>query len=59
MELNSSTPVYDHIVFRVVADKKQDISEELKLLGIDRETLFPSLHEAATSVMNDVTQFWE
>ena len=52
--LNPSTPMYEHSVFKVPADRKQQIADQLQLLGIDREALFPGLDEAANSVMKYV-----
>ena len=52
LKANAEIPVYGHLIFKVPKNKKQDILEELELLSITRETLFPSLEEAARSVMS-------
>ena len=56
VELNPNIPIYDHFVFRVCAREKKNIADELQLLCVNRETLLPSLGEAAESVMNDVIE---
>ena len=56
VELNPNIPIYDHFVFRVCAREKKNIADELHLLRVNRETLFPSLGEAAESVMKDVIE---
>ena len=43
-------PVYDHDKWKVPGESKEDIMEELRLLNITRESLFPGLDEAATAV---------
>ncbi len=47
---NSGVPVYDHYTLEVPDRKKRCISDELCLLNITRETLFPSIDEAAKAV---------
>ena len=44
-------PIYDEYELRVPKDSKKDMLEELSLLGITRETLFPGLDESARAVM--------
>ena len=47
---NSAIPVYGHFTLRVPVAKKQPILDELRLLNITRETLYPGLDEAAAAV---------
>ena len=47
---NSGIPIYDHSIFEVPSENKQHILDELRLLNITRETLFPGLDEAAKAV---------
>ncbi|MCE2435665.1 MAG: FRG domain-containing protein [Candidatus Latescibacteria bacterium] len=47
---NADIPVYDYYTLKVPYKSKQDIIEELRLLNITRESLFPGLDEAAKAV---------
>ena len=47
---NPAIPVYDHDMLKVPGESKENILEELTLLNITRESLFPGLDEAATAV---------
>ena len=47
---NSGVPVYGHFVLRVPHVRKKHIFDELRLLNIMRETLFPGLEEAARAI---------
>lgn len=47
---NADIPVYDYYTLKVPYTSKQDIMEELRLLNITRESLFPGLDEAAEAV---------
>ena len=47
---NSTIPIYGHFTLRVPMAKKQPILDELRLLNIIRETLYPGLDEAAAAV---------
>ena len=47
---NYGIPIYDHAIFEVPSENKQHILDELRLLNITRETLFPGLDEAAKAV---------
>ena len=47
---NADIPVYDYYTRKVPGGSKQDIIEELRLLNITRESLFPGLDEAAKAV---------
>lgn len=48
---NSDTPVYDHYMLTIPHTDKKSILDELQLLGIARENLFPGLDEAARSII--------
>lgn len=48
---NPNTPIYEYGVRIVPSEKKEDLIEELRLLNFTRETLFPSLDEAARAVI--------
>ena len=61
---NPRIPVYDHHVFRVPTDvqpdgkiktKKQTMLDDLQLLNISRETLYPGLQESASAVIEQYT----
>ena len=47
---NPMIPVYDHSTLEVPNENKQQILNELRLLNISRETLYPGLNEAANAV---------
>ncbi len=47
---NERIPTYDHYVLEVPAAAKRCIREELNLMGVTREALFPSLDEAARAI---------
>ena len=47
---NPMIPVYDHSTLEVPSENKQQILNELRLLNISRETLYPGLDEAAKAV---------
>ena len=52
LEWNPSIPVYDHYTLKVPApDAKQAILEDLRLLHVTRESLYPGLDEATKAVM--------
>lgn len=51
LQLNADIPVYDHYTLTVSGgSEKDDIMEDLRLLNITREALFPGLDEAAKAV---------
>ena len=61
---NPRIPVYDHHVFRVPTDvqpdgmiktQKQTMLDDLQLLNITRETLYPGLQESASAVIEQYT----
>ena len=47
---NPGIPIYGHSMLEVPEGNKQHILDELRLLNITRETLFPGLDEAATAI---------
>ena len=47
---NADIPVYDYYTLKVPCGSKQDIMNDLSLLNITRESLFPGLDEAANAV---------
>ena len=47
---NSGIPIYGHSTLEVPNENKQHILDELRLLNITRETLFPGLDEAAKAL---------
>ena len=52
LQWNPGIPVYDHYTLRVPSpDTKQAILEDLRLLHVTRESLYPGLDEAAKAVM--------
>lgn len=51
MKWNAEIPVYDHYTLTVSGGKKEYIMDELRLLNITHESLFPGLDEAAKAVM--------
>ena len=48
---NEHIPVYAHYRLTIPYDVKQKIIEELEMLGVSRETLFPGLDEGAAATM--------
>ena len=50
LKQNKGIPIYDHYTLKVPDIKKRYIFNELRLLNITRETLFPSLDEDAKAV---------
>lgn len=49
---NDRIPVYEHFVLTVPAKFKQEIMAELRILNMTRDTLFPSLDEAASAIVH-------
>ena len=47
---NKDIPIYSHYVLRVPHDQKVTLLENLRLLNVTRETLFPSIDEAASAI---------
>ena len=50
LRCNPGIPVYDHYTLTVSRESKQHIMDELRLLNITRESLFPGLDEAANAI---------
>ena len=50
LEWNAGIPTYGYFVIKVTGENKVRISEELQLLNVTRESLYPGLDEAAKSV---------
>ena len=50
LKWNDRTPVYGHRQLKVAAEHKSSIKDELRLMNVTRETLFPELDAAATAV---------
>ena len=50
LEWNQRIPTYDHYTLEIAANAKTTILEELRLLNITREALFPGLDEAANAI---------
>lgn len=48
---NANIPLYHHYKLTVPAECKENILDELELLNVKREVLFPSLDEAAEAVV--------
>ena len=55
--MNKHIPMYAHYRLRVSFERKKKILDELDLLGISRETLFPSLDESASATMRHYRQW--
>ena len=51
LELNKNTPVYHHYKLTVPAEAKKNILEDLELLNVKREVLFPGLDEATAAIV--------
>ena len=47
---NAGIPHYHHYTVKVPHENKQSILEELRLMNITRETLYPGLEEAASAI---------
>ena len=54
LKCNPGIPVYDHYMLKVANKCKEDLMDELSLLNITRESLFPGLDEAAKAVNNAI-----
>ena len=52
LKQNIGIPVYDYYTLKVPDTKKRCILDDLRLLNITRETLFPGIDEAAKAVRN-------
>ena len=52
LEWNAGIPTFGHFAFKVKGESKGRISEELQLLNVTGESLYPGLEEAAKSVID-------
>ena len=50
LQWNSGIPIYHHFTIEVPKASKQHIINELRLLNVTRETLFPGLDESAKAI---------
>ena len=50
LKKNSGIPIYSHFTIEVPKESKQDILNELQMLNVTRETLFPGLDESAAAI---------
>ena len=50
LKWNPGIPIYDHYILNVPKAKKRGILDELRMINITRETLFPGLDESAKAV---------
>lgn len=50
LKWNKNIPIYLHYVLSVSCDKKDALIEDLRLLNVTRETLFPSIDETARAI---------
>ena len=50
LQWNSGIPIYHHFMIEVPKASKQHIINELRLLNVTRETLFPGLDESAKAI---------
>ena len=49
---NSGIPIYHQFMIEVPKERKQHIIDELRLLNVTRETLYPGLDESANAITN-------
>ena len=52
LQWNSGIPIYHHFMIEVPKESKQHIIDELRLLNVTRETLYPGLDESANVITN-------
>ena len=52
LQWNSGIPIYHHFMIEVPKESKQHIIDELRLLNVTRETLYPGLDESANAITN-------
>ena len=50
LQWNSKIPIYHHLMIEVPKESKNHIIDELRLLNITRETLYPGLDESAKAI---------
>ena len=53
LKKNSGIPIYSHCTIEVPNESKQDILDELRMLNVTRETLFPGLDTSAEAITNN------
>ena len=53
LRCNPDIPIYAHYELTVPSCRKQEIIEELRLLGITKETLFPGLDTSAVAIREE------
>ena len=51
LRINRETPVYAHFFLKVPSNQKQAILDDLQLLNMTRETLYPGIDEATRAVI--------
>ncbi len=51
LDLNANIPIYAHYKLKIPAGSKEAILNDLALLNVTRETLFPGLDESAKAVI--------
>ena len=56
LKCNDDIPVYAHYQLKIPADSKEAILNDLALLNVTRETLFPGLDESAKAVIESHRQ---
>ena len=47
---NQHSPIYSHTLLKLPQDQKESVFGDLRLLNVTRETLWPSVDEAARAV---------
>ena len=52
LQWNSGIPIYHHFMIEVPKASKQRIIDELRLLNVTRESLYPGLDESASAITN-------
>ena len=57
MRWNDSIPVYAHYKLTISGEHKDRIKEDLQLLNLTRESLFPGLHSPAKAVSDTYSAF--
>ena len=50
LKKNPGIPIYSHFTIEVPQESKQDILDELRMLNVSRETLFPGLGTSAEAI---------
>ena len=56
LKWNKDIPIYAHTTLTIPNDSKSNVLDELRLLNISRETLFPGLDASATAVTEHYLQ---